>query len=142
MEKENKKVHVTEHTSCHNDEHFQAVESNLHAEQIHKSTKWRKRKTKFMLHLTCHNYEHYEAVESNLPTEQVHKCSKWRKRITKFMSLIIHQSRKNDKHYEAVKSNLHAEHKQVHKFTKVPSGEREKQSYHNSHIFSSQYSML
>ena len=106
MEKENKKVHITEHTSCHNDEH-------------------------------C------EAVESNLPTEQVHKCSKWRKRITKFMSLIIHQSRKNDKHYEAVKSNLHAEHKQVHKFTKVPSGEREKLSYyHNSHIFSSQYSML
>ena len=50
-----------------------------------------------------------------------------------------HTSRKNDKHYEAVKSNLQAEHKQVHKFTKVPSGEREKQSYyHKSYIFSSQ----
>ena len=71
------------------------------------------------------------------------KVASGERKKTKFMSLIIYQSRKNDKHYEAVKSNLHAEHKQVHKFTKVPSGEREKLSYyHNSHIFSSQYSML
>ena len=50
--------------------------------------------------------------------------------------VTVHTSRKNDKHYEAVKSNLHAEHKQVHKFTKVPSGERKKQSdYHKSYIF-------
>ena len=48
MEKENKKVHVTEHTSYHNDEHFQAVESNLPPEQVHKSSKWRKRIKRFM----------------------------------------------------------------------------------------------
>ena len=28
--------------------------------------------------------------------------------------------------YEVVKSNLHAEHKQMHKFTEVANGEREK----------------
>ena len=37
MEKEKNKVI--------NDEDFEAVESNLHAEQIHKSSKWRKRIT-------------------------------------------------------------------------------------------------
>ena len=37
-------------------------------------------------------------------------------------------SRQNDKRYEAVKNNLPSEHKRMHKFTKVASGEREKQS--------------
>ena len=37
-------------------------------------------------------------------------------------------SRQNDQCCEAVKSNLPTEHKRMHKFTKVASGEREKQS--------------
>ena len=39
--------------------------------------------------------------------------------------------------YEVVKSNLHAEHKRMHKFTEVASGEREKQiSCHSPHFLS------
>ena len=122
MEKENKKVHVTEHTSCHNDEHFEAVESNLPPEQVHKSSKWRKRIKKFMslsIHLVTCNDEHFEAVESNLPPEQVHKSSKWRKRIKKFMSLSIHL---------VTMMNIFKQWKVTYllsRFTIVASGERE-----------------
>ena len=34
--------------NCYNDKHFKAVESNLPAEQVHKSSKWRKRIKKFL----------------------------------------------------------------------------------------------
>ena len=43
----------------------------------------------------------------------------------------------NDKSYEVMKRNLHAEHKRMHKFTKVVSGEREEQiSCHSPHFLS------
>ena len=72
--------------------------------------------------LNCYNDEHFEAVESNLPTEQVDKSSKWRKRIKKFMSLRIHL---------VTMMNILKQWKVTYtlsRFTKVASGEREKQS--------------
>ena len=59
--------------------------------------------------------------ESNLPAE--HKWMQVEKKKYNF-HVIHHTSCKKDKHYEAVKSNLHPEHKQMHKFIKVASGER------------------
>ena len=61
---------------------------------------------------------------------QVHESSKWRKRKTNFPD-ADRTPCKNAHCYEAVKSNLPSEHNRMHKFTKVVSGEREKQSsYH------------
>ena len=140
MEKEKNKVHVTYHTSCQNDKHFEAVESNLHAEhkQVHKFTKVacgeREKITNhtFFLHIT----QCCEVVKLTYRLS-IRECTGSRKyQVEKEKNKVHvtdHTSRKND---ETVKSNLHAEHKQVHKFTKVPSGKREKQSYyHKSYIF-------
>ena len=67
---------------------------------------------------------------------QVHKSSKWRERKTKFMSLTTLFDRMI-KSYEVMESNLPPEDKRMHKFTKVASGEREKQiSCHSPHFLS------
>ena len=47
-----------------------------------------------------------------------------------------HTFYQNDKSYEVVKSNLPTEHKRMHKFTEVASGEREQISCHSSHFLS------
>ena len=53
---------------------------------------------------------------------QVHKSGKWRK--TKFTSMIVHVVRMINAMKQ--RSNLPAEHKKMHKFTKVASGEKNK----------------
>ena len=42
----------------------------------------------------------------------------------------------NDKSYDVVKSNLPTEHKRMHKFTEVASGERENKFHVTHHTFS------
>ena len=86
MEKE------TDHTSCQNNQCYEAVKSNLPAEHISNRTSSQKeqmeKKKNVTDHTCCQNDKCYEVVKSNLLAEhkkcKVHKSSKWRKRKTKF----------------------------------------------------------
>ena len=76
MEKENNKVHITNHTSRQNTQCREVVKLTykLRLRECTSSSKYQVEKENNKFHIIVHKC--YEAGKSNLPTEQVHKSSK------------------------------------------------------------------
>ena len=140
-ERENK-FHVTHHTFCHNGKSNEIMKSNLPSEhkRMHKFKEvasGEREKSTSLPTLCVRMIKRYAWSSEKYLTSwtsanaQVHRSSKRRKRKKYITSHTLCQKGT----HEAVKSNLPPEHQQMHKFTEVASGKKEKQiSYHSPHF--------